>query len=352
MSPRKANKVAKGNQKPKPFNIYTIDTEEVAGNTPLCDISVGTPNNLQKLPGYGSYDMLRVSSNEKPKLSGKKDDFSFWKIRAEAHFTKIGLEDVIDNPTPDPTKNKLLYIELVSLVDNECLQLIASTTKYNGKAAFDKLSEYYLGNVNARTVNALQELNNLKMKPQESVKAFLARCDLLKDNLIALNLSDGHEMTLVLNANKALPARFDYFKLMTTTSNPLPNWEAFKLKCMNFDSIEYNNPSVNPIMNVQNYNHRPQIVHRKPYKHFKKFINKPKTVACHICQTFGSHNTKDCWKNISNNSKPQQFSNKHKNKWSKNKQHWHSNPKKGQNNSFHKQKHHQQNPGSQPSQRT
>ena len=49
MSSRKANKVAKGNQKPKPFNIYTIDTEEVVGDTPLCDISVETPNNLQKL---------------------------------------------------------------------------------------------------------------------------------------------------------------------------------------------------------------------------------------------------------------------------------------------------------------
>ena len=157
-------------------------------------------------------------------------------------------------------------------------------------------------------------------------------------------------MTLVLNANKALPHKFSVFKTMTTTCDPLPNWENFKLKCMNFDSIECNNPSVNPIMNVQNYNHSPQIMHRKPYKNYKKFINKP--VACFKCQTFGSHHTKNCWKSVSYNSKPQQFSNKFKNNRNSYNQQWHSTSSKGQNNKFHKQKHYQQNSGSQPNQRT
>ena len=76
MSSRKTSKLAKGNQKSKPFNIYTIETEQVGGDTPLCDISVGTSKAIQNLSGHGAHS-LSVSNHEKPKLSGKKDDFSF-----------------------------------------------------------------------------------------------------------------------------------------------------------------------------------------------------------------------------------------------------------------------------------
>ena len=83
----------------------------------------------------------------------------------------------------------MVYLELVTLLDNESLQLIATTdTKNDGKRAFEKLTDYYLGNVNARTVKAILELNSLKMNPSENVKQFIARCDLLRTNLIALNL--------------------------------------------------------------------------------------------------------------------------------------------------------------------
>ena len=82
----------------------------------------------------------------------------------------MDLDTTLESENPDTQKNKLLYLELITLVDNESLQIIDSKVPNDGKRAFELLRQFYLGNDNARMVNAVQELSLLEMKPGESIQ--------------------------------------------------------------------------------------------------------------------------------------------------------------------------------------
>ena len=305
MATRKTYNKSKYLKKPKAFNVLRVEAE-----SNLSPIQIDTP--LSKSPAELTLDQKQasighvaqlsrcVSNSEKPKFSSQNGDFEIWKIRLDAHLTKLGLDDVINNPNPCPSKNKMVYLELVTLLDNESLQLIATTdTKNDGKRAFEKLTDYYLGNVNARTVKAILELNSLKMNPSENVKQFIARCDLLRTNLIALNLNEGYEKTLVLNTNSALPEKFEIFKTLITTSSVLASWENFKLQLMNYDCVNNNKPKVNSVMNVENYHQRPKIVHQRRNQQYKKILNKQ--IICFKCNAINDHMTQNCGRIMRNN---------------------------------------------------
>ena len=120
------------------FSVYTIDSnpatiEDSSGpstsakNAPLISADVHSSS------GHVPTANACVHSAYRPKLSGKKEDFIFWQIRAEAYFDNLDLLSVLNSTTPDPIKNKKLYLELVNLMDNESLQVISSTAQNDGK---------------------------------------------------------------------------------------------------------------------------------------------------------------------------------------------------------------------------
>ena len=304
MATRKTHNKSKWFNRNNKFHISSSNTilakPSAIIDAPLCRSPAElTLNQKQASLGHGTQYPHCISNSDKPKLSSQNGDFEIWTIRADAHFTKLGLDDVINNPNPCPIKNKRLYLELVTLVDNESLQLIATDTKNDGKRAFEKLSEYHLGNVNSRTVRALLDLNSLKMNQGESVKQFIARCDILRTTLIALNLNEGYEKTLVLNTNSALPEKFEIFKTLITTSSVLASWENFKLQLMNYDCVNNNKPKVNSVMNVENYHQRPKIVHQRRNQQYKKILNKQ--IICFKCNAINDHMTQNCGRIMRNN---------------------------------------------------
>ena len=301
MSLRKVIKKPRSTKRPS-NNGFTVFTTEHGSNidNPVNDrapLHVSASSNTS----IGSVPINRCSVNmDKPKLSGKNDDFASWEIRAKAHFTKLNLDDIITSPNPDPTRNKLFYLELISLVDNESLQLIASNAHNDGKLAYDLLCKYYLGDQNARMVNALHQLSLLKINPGESVQQFICRCDVLRNTLSKFEMTQGTStmVFLVIQTLNALPASFKIFKTIINTAPELASWESFKMQLMNHISIENtdhnsHNSHVNPIMNVQSYQApQPQIFKRRSNGHYKNFVNKQ--IKCNICKAVNAHLTKNC----------------------------------------------------------
>ena len=136
------------------FSVHSIDSssatnEDSLGTSSSAGIAtLRVSDGVHSSIGHGPSKPCILSA-EKPKLSGNKADFPFWQIRAEAYFDKLDLGSVLKSSNPDPVKNKELYLELVNLVDNESLQVISSTAQNDGKLAYEKLRNYYLGDDNA-----------------------------------------------------------------------------------------------------------------------------------------------------------------------------------------------------------
>ena len=170
-------------------------------------------------------------------LFGKKDEFPAWQIRAEAYFIKLDLDDVINSENPDPIKNKSLYLELITLVDNESLQMIASNAPNDGKKAYELLCQYFLGDTNSRMVNALHQLSLLKLNAGETIQQFICRCDVLRTTLKTFKMVSNYDAMLVINALNALPDSFKIFKTIVNTSPTLASWDSFKMQLLNHISI-------------------------------------------------------------------------------------------------------------------
>lgn len=304
MNPPKANKKVKPSSQglqatkgPQGFAVSTVDTGKTQTGdlgshlAPLCTLDSTSNSSLGYVP------LQRCSMNiDKPKLSGGKAQFPMWQIRAQAFFSKIDLGDVIDNENPDPTKNKLLYLELISLVDNESLQMIASNSPNDGKRAYELLCQYHLGDTNARMVNALHQLSLLRFNPGESVQQFICRCDVLRTTLKTFNLISNYDPMLVINAINALPDSFKIFKTIINTAPILASWDSFKMQLLNHVSIEsVNNKPNNIVMQVNTGpDNSPHIVKNKVNTKYKKYVNK--MIYCTICKTENNHHTKDCRK--------------------------------------------------------
>ena len=288
------------------FYVYSVDSRSItnedslgssasAKNAPL-PISADVPSSSGHVPTAKAC----VLSTEKPKLSGKKIDFPFWQIRVESYFESIDLGSVLNNPTPDPIKNKKLYFELVSLVDNESLQVISSTAQNDGKLAYDKLRNYYLGDDNARMVTAMHQLNSLKVNSGETIQQFICRCDTLRATLNSFPKTRGAiEIQLVIAALGALPDSFKVFKTVINTAPVLADWDNFKAQLSNHINIESTNQQMqnnNAVMNVQHRSENTTIFKPKQNNHFKKFLNRSKPITCHKCFAKNDHLSKNCGK--------------------------------------------------------
>ena len=288
MSARKVANKSKSIRKPKNkgFTVYTAESSSTSDDNQLnlnpngvSATSTGTALSISEEPSVLQVNVpsARCSvSGDRPKLTGKRDDYSCWEIRAKAHFASLNLEATLESENPDAQKNKLLYLELITLVDNESLQLIASNAPNDGKKAFELLRQFYLGNDNARMVNAVQQLSLLEMKPGETIQQFICRCDTLRNTLKSFKMTENYDIILVLNARKALPDTYKIFKGLIVGAPVLPDWENFKLQLFNhvsLENIEKSAPQTNSVMNVQVQN-QPQILNSKPNTHYKKFVNR------------------------------------------------------------------------------
>ena len=299
MSLSRLNKKSKSIKKANNgFTVFTTEAdietgESISPRAPPC-ISVQSSSNST---GFGSFSCC--SSNiDKPKLSGRKHEFPMWKIRAEAYFTKLDLDDIIFTENPDPTKNKLFYLELVTLVDNEALQMIASNAPNDGKRAYELLCQYYLGDNNARMVNALHQLSLLRFNTGENIQQFICRCDVLRTTLKSFNMSSNYDSMLVINALNALPDSFKIFKTIINTAPILATWDSFKMQLLNHVSIENANHQTpaNSVMHLSTGASDTQIFHKKPNMKYKKFVTKQ--IFCTICKTTNNHHTMDCDKYV------------------------------------------------------
>ena len=281
--------------------VFNVEPNPVINEDSLGDFSnMNTPivcsAEASALRGHGTIAPCILSA-EKPKLSGRKADFIPWQIRVEAYLEKIDLGSVLTSPSPDPVKNKKLYLELVNLVDNQSLQVIASTAKNDGKLAYEKLRDYYLGDTKARMITALDQLGKLKFNHGENIQQFICRCDTLRTTLKSFPATQNFDLMLVTNASAALPDSFTVFNTVIRTSPNYGDWDNFKTQLQNHDSLDNNKqPQNNAIMNVQHQHDNTTIIKPRQNNNFKKFINRSKPITCYQCFAKNDHFTKNCGK--------------------------------------------------------
>ena len=286
------------------FSVHSIDSSSATNEDSLGSSS--SAGNATTRVSDGVYSPIGhgpskpcILSAEKPKLSGNKADFPFWQIRAEAYFDKLDLGSVLKSSNPDPVKNKELYLELVNLVDNESLQVISSTAQNDGKLAYEKLRNYYLGDDNAQMVTAMHQVHLLKLNPGESIQQFICRCDTLRATLNSFPKTQGCvEIYLVIAALGALPDSFSVFKTVINTAPVLADWDNFKAQLLNHVNIETTNQQLknNTVMNIQHKSENTMIIKPKQNHHFKKFLNRPRPIRCNNCNAKNDHLTKNCGK--------------------------------------------------------
>ena len=302
-NPAKIIKKYKGSQnRSRVFNVVpnSVINEDSLGNHSTLSAPLSHSDNANAgtnaLKGHGTISQCALSA-DKPKLSGKKEDFTPWQIRVEAYLDNIDLVSVLTSPNPDPVKNKKLYLELINLVDNQSLQVISSTAKNDGKLAYEKLCNYYLGDNKARMITALRHLSKLRFNHGESIQQFICKCDTLRTTLKSFPSTQDLDLMLVTQASEALPESFSVFRTVIQAAPNYGDWDNFKTQLQNHDSIESNKqPQNNAVMNIQHQQDSTTIIKPRQNNHFKKFLNRSKPITCHKCFAKNDHLTKNCGK--------------------------------------------------------
>ena len=106
----------------------------------------------------------------------------------EAHLNDVGYLHILDNPTPSDADNKQLYFEILGCLDYDSIKIVSSKAKYDGKKAYEKLEEHFMGDKAAQKKAALSEFYQLKMGNNEHIQQFLIKTDVLMKKLDILNV--------------------------------------------------------------------------------------------------------------------------------------------------------------------
>ena len=256
----------------------------------------------------------------KPKFSGNNNDFLPWEELFEAHTMDMGMDDIFTQDSPDPTRNKQLYYELIKCLDYNSIKIVSSNAKYDGKLAFKILKDHYLGDTAARRRVALHEIVSIKWRDNDTSQTYLTRTDILKSKLMSLNLLADEEQ-LIISTIKGLPDKYDSIRIHLTGDDSIKTYSVLKQKIISQLARHENSTSTTTstslpkVMSItDNVSYRPFI--RRPYSRGRYFRGynfrggRPTTfhnshdrsqVQCSYCG-MTNHTYENCYKRMQSES--------------------------------------------------
>ena len=205
------------------------------------------------LTGYRPNSMPQVTYVPAPVFKGGNEDFEIWMIKFEAHLRKIKLGDVLTGVSEDAEKDSAVYDELITALCHEGIRAMRSAPTGKGKEAYELLCRKYLGDKRQRRANALFQLANLQLKPNEDISQFVSRCDMLVktlDTYKTCNCDKDDSITVALMI-RGLPKLYDTYTTIATHSE-YPTYTKFKEGLINFVSQQTTNAATNTtVMSVE-----------------------------------------------------------------------------------------------------
>ena len=223
--------------------------------TPSVSGMTGTLPSLQTSTGYGP-----SPSHSKLYFSGEESGYELWEIKFFAKLRIQRLIDVIESASTrvDSEKNKLVFAELVQLLDDKSLSLIIRDAKDDGRKAIEILREHYVGCSKPRIISLYTVLTNLHMSDNETITDYILRAEKAATSLKTAGeaFSDSLLIAMVM---KGLPLSYMAFSTVITQQREETTFSDFKSRLRAFEENEKVHTSntddgVNKIKNFSNDN--------------------------------------------------------------------------------------------------
>ena len=227
---------------PNPINPQTSNNQSIG-------YGVRQLNHLQNTAPFQNFV-------QRPIFDNRNEHFQAWQDQMEAHLSDVGYLHILNNPNPSDEDNKQLYFEILRCLSFKTSRIITSKAKYDGKKAYLKLEEHFMGDKVAQKKAALAEFYQLKMGINENIQQFLIKTDVMMKKLETLNVFTDPS-TPLQNIIAALPDTYKYLKITLTGDDNIHTYNQLRSKitsqvCRNVTSINTStsNSHAKPIMHV------------------------------------------------------------------------------------------------------
>lgn len=167
-------------------------------------------------------------------FDGDGEKYEVWEAKFRGYLTTKKLDGVLKETTPEASKNKEVYAELIQLLDDRSIALVLRDAVDKGKEALEILRNYYLGASRPRVISLYKKLSTLRLGADEEAIDYIIRAEATVAALEKTNekVSESMSIAMVLSG---LPSAYDTFSTVVEQREKEMTFQEFKKALMNYD---------------------------------------------------------------------------------------------------------------------